>query len=308
MLLGAAVLLAGVHTTSRVQEQRPPVFRALAEGVVVDVSVMSGRRPVGGLGAKDFELYDNGVRQTIDDASVSTMPMDMTILLDLSGSVAGVFQARLLQGVKEITTLLNRDDRAELVAFTSRARRVIDLEQVLRTKPNVQPFGDGGTAFFDALTLALMEQPDPERRRFIVALSDGLDTASVLDRRTRLSIIERSSAVVFIVAISTSRGGRTLGYRTGIGTSGSDLNQEYVGSYDWLLSEIADGTTGELFDLEPGGSFVEALSRALEAFRTRYLLRYRPVGVDSRGWHSLVVNVVTGRYETRARKGYFRGS
>jgi hypothetical protein len=45
--------------------------------------------------------------------------------------------------------------------------------------------------------------------------------------------------------------------------------------------------------------------RALNEFRTSYVLRYQRTGIEP-GWHELSVKVTrSGSYDIRARKGYF---
>jgi hypothetical protein len=43
----------------------------------------------------------------------------------------------------------------------------------------------------------------------------------------------------------------------------------------------------------------------VEEFRTRYVLRYIPAGVERSGWHDLVVTTPGKRYQIHARRGYF---
>ena len=128
----------------------------------------------------------------------------------------------------------------------------------------------------------------------------------MLDRKTRLAVIERSNAVVYLIAIATRSGGRTMGSWVGT-VDATGVTREYVGNFDWILDEITSGTGGRLYDLEPGGSFADSLAEAMNEFRNRYLLRYRPTGIEIKGWHELSVKVPTGRYDVRARKGYFGG-
>ena len=46
--------------------QTTPVFRAGVDAVYVDVFVTRGGHPVAGLRAEEFELRDNGVKQTVE--------------------------------------------------------------------------------------------------------------------------------------------------------------------------------------------------------------------------------------------------
>ena len=65
------------------------VFRSGVDAVRVDVSVMNGLTPVAGLMKDNFEIVDNGVRQTIESVSLDAVPLNLMLLLDVSGSMEG---------------------------------------------------------------------------------------------------------------------------------------------------------------------------------------------------------------------------
>jgi hypothetical protein len=49
----------------------------------------------------------------------------------------------------------------------------------------------------------------------------------------------------------------------------------------------------------------EALAEIIADFRSSYILRYSPRGVETAGWHELGVKVTRpGSFKIRARKGY----
>ena len=106
---------AGVAVVPARQDQ---IFRSRTDAVTIQVAVKSGNRPVGGLTAADFELRDNGVAQTINNVSIEKIPLDLTLLLDLSSSVDGLTLDRLKTAVRETTALLRPDDRIRLIAIS----------------------------------------------------------------------------------------------------------------------------------------------------------------------------------------------
>ena len=77
-------------------------------------------------------------------------------------------------------------------------------------------------------------------------------------------------------------------------------------SNERMLRALANATGGAVAvvqrDADLGASFI----RELEDFRTSYVLRYSPNGVPAGGWHDVDVRLNRqGRFEVRARKGYF---
>lgn len=72
----AAVLIAilAIGTTSAGRTQQVPIFRATADIVQIDVSVLDrDRQPVHGLTAADFTVLEGGIEQPI----VAFAPVDL---------------------------------------------------------------------------------------------------------------------------------------------------------------------------------------------------------------------------------------
>ena len=114
--LSAALWLAMLFGTAAEFRAQQPTFRAFADVVSVDVSVKTGRVPVAGLTTADFEVRDNGVAQQLDAVSIEAVPIDVTLAVDLSGSV--VAQREGLQGRR-------REVRGDASPCRSRAHRLV---------------------------------------------------------------------------------------------------------------------------------------------------------------------------------------
>jgi hypothetical protein len=71
------------------------------------------------------------------------------------------------------------------------------------------------------------------------------------------------------------------------------------------LRAVAETTGGQIVELERDERLSDAFLAALEDFRTSYMLRYRPTGVESPGWHDVAVSVKGRHYSVRARRGYW---
>ena len=78
------------------------MFRTSADVVAVEAAVRRDRRPVAGFTAADFELLDNGVPQEITDVSYEKLPIDVTVLLDVSASVTGPALDELRRALRQL--------------------------------------------------------------------------------------------------------------------------------------------------------------------------------------------------------------
>ena len=285
------MILASVLIGSA-QDQRS-IFRSESEAVPVPVSVRAIDKPVAGLKASDFELKDNGVVQSIESFSVETLPIDVTLLLDLSRSVEGPRLERLKASVRETAVFLHADDRDRLISMQHELHQVFPF-QPGGSKPDVESLNaSGGTSLYDGLAAAMMRAPEPGRRQLIVAYTDGQDTISILPIDNLREVAGLADAVVQIVVPTTS-GRRSTGAEAVPGAA--------------LLSDLATRTGGRLFWMDAAAPIGEAFKNAIDEFRTSYVLSFTPQGVTRAGWHDLSVRVTSGNYEVRARKGYSGGA
>jgi VWFA-related protein len=284
------LVILGLLLLGRAGPAQQPNFNASVDAVVVDVAVTRAGKPVADLTARDFRLTDNGVVQTVSDVSRETLPVDVTVVADISGSREGPLLDSFRRGFHAVRQRLRPDDRAELILFDPRIQVVPDLERShVVVTVEARNAGGGSTALLDALAAALIRPAVPARRRMAIVFTSGQDAGSFLDEPDLLEVAARSGVAVFAVTV----------------TDGTSLVPQRPAN-PAFLGELT-GSTGGAFvalqrDQDLGTSFVQAL----DEFRTSYVLRYMPTA-PAPGWHVLGVSVARpGPYEVRARKGYFR--
>jgi VWFA-related protein len=314
--------LAGVALVAALAPQQRPVFRSAVDAVTIQASVRVGNRPVAGLVAADFELRDNGVVQQIASVAVEQVPVDLTFVLDLSGSVDGKMLQRLKAAVHDTAGLLRGDDRIRLVAVSQVLHEVFDLRPRDQALPLDTLTAEGATSLYDGLAAAMMHPSEPGRRQLVVAFTDGRDSSSIIDEATARQIARLTDVTVDIVVpvegdtkdvgkAPTPYGG-TLPTNVVTG-SASELAARSRAAQPWaqadavpsVLADLVSPTTGQVFTLTPDTSVSSVFRRLLDEFRASYVLQYMPQGVPPAAWHDVTVAVVKpGKYEIRARKGY----
>jgi VWFA-related protein len=299
-LLSTGTLVAGQGQT--------PTFRAVAEAVAVPVSVRDKGRPVSGLKAADFELTDNGVRQDVATVALSAVPIDVTILLDTSGSVAGDALAQFKSDVQTMSNALERTDRIRLLTFADSVADVFGL-QPGGTSPPLDKITSGGiTQFYSALAAAMVTVSTEDRPQLVMAFTDGRDSESFLDVDHVIALAPFSHAALFMVLLESTSSfeqgatknvlGRAL--YTGHGAFAGGPNRS-------ALRTLAQRTGGALYERPAGESLPTIFTKLLEDFRTGYVLTYIPAGVPRPGWHELHVQTKQPSYVIRARDGYDGG-
>ena len=103
-------------------------FRSSVQAVSVNVTVRDRNAAVGGLTAEDFDLTDNGVRQAVTAVALEAAPLDISLVLDGSGSMSGAVET-LKKDVQTISAMLRPDDRLRVITFASRVSEVLPMRQ-----------------------------------------------------------------------------------------------------------------------------------------------------------------------------------
>jgi Ca-activated chloride channel homolog len=273
-------------------EAQDAVFRAQAERVRVDVSVTANGVPVRGLTADDFDLRDNGVRQTLQSVELERVPIDVVLLLDASSSVAGERLTRLRDAAQRLVKGLRSGDRAALMTFghriTMAQAMTSDLGAVAQAVAGID--GRGATALHDAIFTAALTAREPDRRLAVVIFSDGLDTASWLGTAAVIDTVRRTRAVVYTVAELETSGARA----------------KLFTSARTFLQNLATESGGKVWWVPEPSRFADAFAAVLRDLTTRYVLAYEPSDTGVEGWHDLRVTLTRRTADVSARTGYYR--
>ena len=334
---GLAAVLALACGVALLQGQTPPTpqqtFRAGTDVVMVDVSVKSGGRVVTDLGPEDFVLTDNGVRQQINSVESTALPIDLTLVIDLSGNprrpwLARVNPARVVasveQEVQEVTKILRPADRVRLLAIDRYVQQVWPLQPAAAQSPIRRLDFDGLGSVYDTLAAALIQPVEPARRHVVIARTKGTDTVSTIDARALRAIAERSDALLQLVVMESALGTESALslFQTSLIGLAEPTNRSWLPHHRRLVAPsapyqvLSDGVTVKSAVETAGGGWYQATGfteptltgvfrETFENFRQGYMLRYTPQGVTRVGWHTIAVTVPKFRgYTVRARRGY----
>lgn len=282
-------------------QQQTPRFVAVADAVLVPVSVTDGNRPVAGLTSADFELLDNGVIQNVSSISIESVPIDVSLVVDASASVEGAALEQFRAAIQDIALSLRPNDRVRLVGFSTSVSDMTGFQPGGAPLPLGRLRVGGATSFYNALAAALISRRSAERPQVVVAFSDGLDNVSFTDARTVTAVAGQASASLYLLLVNHPAFANRLGsVPRGVAPwSGRPDRGE--------LRNAAESTGGRMFEQRTGDALPVLFDRAIDEFRTKYLLRYVPSGVTREGWHEITVRVKGRKFTVRARKGYEGG-
>jgi VWFA-related protein len=287
MIGGRAALAAVLLASATLAAQEPaPQFRAATHGVVFDAAVFDGDRVVADLKPSDFDVIDNGARQTLTTADFNRLPIDLRLVFDTSGSISDEELERYLKTMQRVASGLDKKDRCEIVTFTTKLAEAA-ARQFPPLTVNLARNGPEGTAFFDAALAALITVPVSDRRQMTVLLSDAIDNASFFDEAAMWEAARRTDAVVYTVLPGDPMIGRAVSVSR--------------------LQSLSLLTGGRLVRT-PAAYVAGAVTDAIQEFRQSYTLRYNQSGTKWEGWHKLEVKVRNrSGVRVRTKLGYFGG-
>lgn len=211
ILLIATAGLGARQARDQQQGQSPPgfSFRTGVELINVTATVTDAQgRFVSGLKAEDFEVYEDGRRQTITQFDSERVPVSLGIALDTSGSMNGDKWPAAQSAVNRfLYDLLGEQDEAFLYRFDTQPKLLggwtEDRRGLGRTLASVTP--SGGTAMYDAVAAAIpMAQSGSRRKKALVVISDGNDTSSRTDMTELKQLIRESEVLIYAIGIDAS--------------------------------------------------------------------------------------------------------
>jgi Ca-activated chloride channel family protein len=284
------------------REQQPgsarPTFRGGVELVTIRAIVRDGKgHPVTTLAPNDFELVDNGKSVSIQAAEQDSGPVGLALLFDISGSmeIDERFSRARETSYFLLAGLRNGEDEAAIFAFDTGLHVVqpftTELDRLRGSLSSFSPWGM--TSIHDAIASASRSMDTrATKRRALVVLTDGFDTASKLGAAEVSRIASSIDLPVYLIAVVPTIDDPRIN---------EDGNKALVGD----LADLARWTGGELFVATSTTEANIIARQVVSELRQQYLIAFSPGAKP--GWHSVEVRVRRKGYTVQARGGYVAG-
>ena len=294
------VLLAAAFAAPLAIEAQQPAFRSAIDVVSMNVTVIdSTNRYITDLTEKDFEIYEDGVKQEMTLFNRSNLPVALSLLIDTSSSMEdrmAVAQDAAIGFVRK----LRPSDLGEVIGFDSRAEVLqkftnnpADLEQAIR-----KTVAGGSTSLNNALYIALkglkkipIRQEDEIRRQAIILLSDGEDTSSLVTFEDVLDLARRSETAIYAIGLmEDTAGGQSKGFREAT----------------YALRQLTNDTGGRAFFPADVKNLANVYGQIYDELSSQYTIGYSSKNPRRDGaWRRLVVRVTRPNVQARTKQGYF---
>jgi Ca-activated chloride channel homolog len=325
-LAAALCLFAGSARAQSQQEEEP--IHIETNLVILNVGVADRKgQPVTDLARADFNVYEDGVKQSIVSFEPAASPFSLVLLLDMSGSTLN-FRATLQQSALRFIDSLGPEDRVEVIAFNDR----VEMLQRFTTDRKKIGFaitylakGKGNTYLYKALDYSLQQlAKEGKRRKAVVVLTDGLDTdMSNLDRQTTSEAKTSEEAVATVkpdaaaalrsVLDAADRQGVTI-YPLALPSADPKnllpLTPQQAAIYTAArarMQSLADRTGGRLHEIRRLEDMGRLYAEVAADMRTLYSITYQSSNARTHDGKWRAINIEVTRADTiaRARPGYY---
>ncbi len=325
-------------------DQKEEVLRLDTNLVSIDVNITSktGAKNPANLQAQDFSIYEDGVRQKIENFSSAELPFNVAILIDTSGSAKDEVEM-MKKAVRRFMHELRPQDRVALIELN---QQVTVLEELTAEREKIdsalawlQP--GTGTAFYDALQLSIEKVfAKVEGRKAIIALTDGVDSTGVTTYDEILPEIEKSMAATYFLELNTESITETgmmmdCDAEKSFHFSSKQLKKyldEYADAADAALyqdhcrvprlerlqinkrlyesarkelRELAEQTGGRVYPCKRLSDIEPAYAQIAAELRTQYSLGYYPSNEKKDGkWRALKIELKRPGLTAKTKPGY----
>jgi VWFA-related protein len=176
-------------------------------------------RPVTGLRAEDFQIFEDGRPQKLSNFSTTETPFEVAVLLDTSGSTRAEV-GLIRRAALDFINALRPGDRVAIIAFNTKQEGSDKLATVELKAPltddrdalqeAIEGIGaSNGTPFYDGLEKVVRDvfrdKPKEEMRgrRALVALTDGVDSTSESDFEESREQLKRAGVISYFIQVNT---------------------------------------------------------------------------------------------------------
>ncbi|MBM3774693.1 MAG: VWA domain-containing protein [Acidobacteria bacterium] len=301
-------LIAGLCTLAVPGQQNPQaqppaaqeaegsaVFRSDTRLVVLHATVVDRNgHHLSNLPQSAFQVYENGVEQSIKIFRREDVPVSLGLIVDNSGSMRDK-RSKVEAAVLTLVRASNRQDEVFVVNFNDEAFLDIkkdftsDIKEMEEALTKVD--SRGGTAMRDAMRMSIdhLKEKAKKDKKVLVVVTDGNDNSSVVTLENLVKASQQSEVLIYAVGLlseeerrEAKRAKRAL-----------DALTEATGGQAYYPKEVAE---------------VDAIARQVaHDIRNQYTIAYSPsnLTLDGTFRQIKVLANAPSRPVVRTRSGYY---
>ena len=266
-----------LHGSNHIPDHREEI-------TMVRIPVLAlGREPGPEVGRDHFKIFENGDEQSVALLLGEEKPLDLLVLLDMSGSMHRRTD-KIFTALDALMDLLEPEDRLHVIGFNHLVFEIsppeTDMTLVRKRLRSVE--ATGPTNLYGALWSGIKTVDRSQHRRAILLFTDGDHDLDDAPDRYEKTLDE---------CISLARGRGIPIYAVGLGVS---LEED-------VLDRLTRETGGTLFVEHSADRLHEAFAAIGEQLRHQYLICYYTQATRS-GWYDIRITSDMGGPELRYPK------
>jgi VWFA-related protein len=267
------------------------------EEVVLNATVLEGNRLVPDLKGDNFEIFEDGAKQTLISFQHSDLPVSIALVVDNSGSMSKKRPA-VNKSALDLIQASNPQDEAFVVNFSDEA--FIDQEFTSDVNKLRDGLGHiesrGGTALYDAVVASAdkLAADAKHPKQVLILITDGEDNASTMLLEPTIRKVQSLSGPVI--------------YSIGL-LFGDEMSRAEVRHAQHALKMLSDETGGMAFFPKSIEQIDQIAAEVARDIRNQYTLGYRSTKPTTEpGFRNVKVNAEAkgmGKLTVRTRTGYY---
>ena len=310
--VGLAALMLGPGGGVGAQQPRAPephpanTIRVDTDLVTIDVTVTDkAGNYVRDLRAEEFQVFENGRPRKLDffaqtDEASLTRPLAVVFALDLSGSLRPDEMTTLRSAAMKFTEIMKGDSVFAALSFNYDIKVVQDFtpdpRKIEHAFAKMNRF-QGSTRIYDAIdravTMLARRAPRSHQgrpmRHVVVVITDGFDSASIIDKRELIRRAMAAGVMVYSVTLPSYM------------LSATRSRERVITPLD--ASRVVSATGGRDFSAD-ARDFTPIFKALAEEIRASYALAYYPEIRDGKYRELRVTTSRPGVQLRASRSGY----
>jgi Ca-activated chloride channel family protein len=273
------------------------VLHTDVEEVALNATVIEGNKLVPDLKKEDFEVFEDGTKQTILSFQHTDLPVSIAMVVDNSGSMARK-RPSVNKSALDLIEASNPQDEAFVVNFSDEA--FIDQEFTSDVNKLRDGLGHiesrGGTALYDAVVASADKLAEDAKRpkQVLILITDGEDNASTLNLEQTIRRVQQLSGPVI--------------YSIGL-LFGDEMSHGEVRHAQRALEMLSTETGGIAFFPRSIEQIDQIAAEVARDIRNQYTIGYRSTKPTTEpGFRRVQVKAEAkgmGKLTVRTRTGYF---
>ncbi|HSG39737.1 MAG TPA: VWA domain-containing protein, partial [Thermoanaerobaculia bacterium] len=241
-------------------------------------------RPVSGLEARDFTIFEEGVKQEMARfETVTDLPIHAAVALDVSASMNESLNKAREAALQFLQGTLRPRDRAALITFNDHPNLAVKFTNDLPTLAGglAGLKAERGTSLFDTVVFSLYYFSGIRGQRAILLLSDGKDEGSRFTYDDALDYARRAGVTIYSIGL------------------GDDVDKK-------KLSKLSEETGGRSFFVKSADDLAGIYATIEDELRSQYLIAYQSNNASGgTGFRTVELKVGKPGAEAKTIRGYY---